>query len=73
MHGRTFADRIGMYQQGGQARTSVDQLPPGSIVIDLAGDETCPAFPAGQSTVPMTVWLKVSPTRYVGYGRGGGP
>jgi hypothetical protein len=67
-------DRIGIYSSSfTQTRTSADQLPAGAVIVDLAGDGTCPALPAGESSVPLNIWLKVSPTRYVEYGRPGGP
>jgi hypothetical protein len=72
-------DTIGIYHRTSTELATLDPMPvasgvrmgPPQMVLELPGDDTCPALTGG--SMPMGIWLKVSPNRYVLYGRGGGP
>jgi hypothetical protein len=75
-------ERIGIFQRTSQNPMSFAQLPsrsgwpPGrpAVVVDLPPFGTCPAYDPDQTDMPMTIWLRLGPDSYAGYGRtGGGP
>jgi hypothetical protein len=72
---------ISGFHQTSQTRASIDQLPPRTgepqgrpaVVVDLRIDGTCPSYSAGEPDLPVGIWLRVSPSLFVMYVRGGGP
>jgi hypothetical protein len=74
-------ERISGFERTTVTAASLESLPPRSglpqgraaVVVDWPGWGFCPTYDRTETDLPMAIWLRVSPTSFVEYGRGGGP